>query len=173
MVRLNGPRTALEFDGGCSRGIPTAASGAATAASGAASQPVPEGRLTPLSRQCAILWRELKGNRFGHFNRSAINAAALKRQKSSTSFRKVRQGVLAAARWAVASKRRGLSRQHVVHRGAGSEESPFWNKDMTRFSDQSRKDRIPGITKVRFKAAFSSLRCAAASGAGTEFHRCV
>ena len=131
IVRLNGPRTALEFDGGCSA--------------------VPEGQLTPFSRQCASLWRELKGRRKGHYNKSATAAAVLKRQMKRSSFGKVRQGVLAAARWAVASKRRGMSKLVPVHRGAGSEESPFWTNAMTRFSNQSRQNRIPGVTQLRVR----------------------
>ena len=54
MLKLNGPKTLAECEGdeadSCSR-------------------------LTPFSRACASLWRELYGARFGHHNAKATLAA--------------------------------------------------------------------------------------------------
>ena len=60
LVRLNGPRTPAEF---------------------AAKDPMSKcDGLTPFSRECASLWRELRGTRHGHFNPAATKASAAKRK---------------------------------------------------------------------------------------------
>ena len=66
MVKLNGPKTLAEFEGG-----------EADSLSG----------LTPFSRECASLWRELYGARRGHYNAKAT-LAAKEKAKQKTGFRK-------------------------------------------------------------------------------------
>ena len=105
MMRLNGPRTVEEF------------------AEGATADP--NVALTPFSRECASLWRELFGARSGHYNAKATAAAKLKRNAKPGAFRAAKLDVLAAARLAVVSSRRrdaGQARgsSSVVHPGAGT-----------------------------------------------------
>ena len=129
VVRLNGPRSAAEFDeGGDSRN-----------------------NLTSFSRECASLWRELYGKRRGHFNAKAVSAASSKKQTART-FRGTMRGVLAAARLAVAARRRAKSSSSsssvALHAGAGTADSALWNDPMTKFQSRSRKN-IPGVTQTR------------------------
>ena len=129
VLRLNGPRSAAEFDvGGGSRN-----------------------NLTSFSRECASLWRELYGKKRGHFNATAVSAASKKRQTAGT-FRGTMRGVLAAARLAVAARRRAKSSSSpssvALHAGAGTTDSALWNGQMTKFQSRSRKN-IPGVTQTR------------------------
>jgi hypothetical protein len=130
-VRINGPRTAAEFD----EGIDT-----------------PRDGLTPFSRECASLWRELFGSRFGHYNAKATAAAMMKRREAPGMIRRMSLGVLAAARLAVESTRRkaGLARSSgsLVHAGAGAIDSARWSESMTKFQKRSRRN-IPGVTQTR------------------------
>ena len=103
-------------------------------------------RLTPFSRECASLWRELYGARFGHYNAKAT-LAAKEKAKQKPGFRKTVGGVLAAARLAVAESRRVAARRAHAASGAGqaSDEMPllslvpgppktaFWNASMDKF----------------------------------------
>ena len=136
MLRLNGPRTVEEF-----------AEGSTTANI--------EVALTPFSRECASLWREWYGARFGHYNASATAAAKLKQQAKPGAFRAMTLGVLAAARLAVASSRRsaaaaGQARgsSSVVHPGAGTAGSALWTHSMEGFQERSRNN-ITGVTQTR------------------------
>ena len=61
ILKLNGPKTAAEFD------------------EGAADSRV---EFTSFSRECASLWREVIGHRKGHYNACAIAAARSKRQSA-------------------------------------------------------------------------------------------
>ncbi|MCP4244204.1 MAG: hypothetical protein GY772_26965, partial [bacterium] len=94
MLRLGGPRTAAEFDGG-----------AAT------------DQLTDFSRECASLWRELHGCRRGHFNAKAAEAARLKRRLARGFVRGVVDNALSAARIAAGSERAGGAGGHAAHEG--------------------------------------------------------
>jgi len=110
-------------------------------------------QLTPFSRECASLWRELFGNRYGHYNTTATKIAAeVKRRSKSGSFSGAARGVLAAARLAIASRRlnarRGRSSASAVHSGAGTAESALWNDSMRKFHERSRSN-IPGVTQTR------------------------
>ena len=86
IAKLLGPRTVAEFDG--------VAGGSST-----------REELTPFSRKCACLWRQLYGARFGHRNPAATRAANLKRAASRGPLRRATVGVLVAARLAVQCKR--------------------------------------------------------------------
>jgi len=124
MMKLNGPKTLAEFEGdeadSCSQ-------------------------LTPFSRECASLWRELYGVRFGHYNAKAT-LAAQEKAKQKPGFRKTVGGVLAAARFAVAESRRVAARRAHAASGAGqaspargSPKSAFWNASMTQFQKKHRQ----------------------------------
>ena len=129
VLRLNGPRSAAEFDVGADS----------------------RSNLTSFSRECASLWRELYGCKRGHFNVKAVSAASKKRQTAGT-FRGTMRGVLAAARLAVAARRRAKSSSSTssvaLHAGAGTADSALWNDPMTNFQSRSRKN-IPGVTQTR------------------------
>ena len=118
MLKLNGPKTLAECEGdeadSCSR-------------------------LTPFSRACASLWRELYGARFGHHNAKAT-LAAQEKAKQKPGFRKTVGGVLAAARLAVAESRRVAAARAHAASGAGqaspalgSPKNVFWNASMDKF----------------------------------------
>ena len=133
MLRLNGPRTAAEFAEGTTAD--------------------PNVALTRFSRECASLWRELFGARFGHYNAKAIAAAKLKRNATPGAFRATTLGVLAAARLSVASARRRAAGQasgssSVVHPGAGTSGSRLWTDSMQQFHERSMNN-IPGVTQTR------------------------
>ena len=134
VMRLNGPRTAAEYN------------------EGAADSNID---LTPISRGWAKLWRELFGKRLGHYNAKATDAAKLKRQSKPGVFRGAVFGVLAAARLAVVQARRkaaqARSPDSVVHQGAGTAESELWNDSMSKFQERSRKN-IPDTTQTRATA---------------------
>ena len=71
--------------------------------------------LTPFSRKCACLWRQLYGARFDHRNPAVTGAANLKRAASRGPLRRATVGVLAAARLAVKCKRaRALPVQRCI-----------------------------------------------------------
>ena len=126
LVRLNGPRTKAEFVG---------------------KDPMSKcDGLTPFSRECASLWRELRGTKRGHFNPAATKASAAKR-KGAGFFKATCRGVLAAAHLAVASKRRRCPQANVAS-GTGTAESPWWTEKMQKFQDRSSKN-IPGVTRMR------------------------
>ena len=131
LMRLNGPRTLAEFD------------------EGTADSRV---ELTPFSRECASLWRELFGTRFGHYNAKATAAAKLKKRTAPGTFRGAVLGVLAAARLAVARARHKAQQprisENVVHSGAGTTESVLWNESMSNFQQRSRNN-IPGVHQTR------------------------
>ena len=133
MLKLNGPRTTAEFDGGV----------------GDARQ-----ALTPFSRECASLWRELVGQRRGHYNPKATVAAKVSRKAIRGTATGAFRGVLSAARLAVASARlrsgRGLGRVRDLHEGAGTSASALWTESMGRFQARSRNN-IPGCTQTRTK----------------------
>ena len=139
-LRLNGPRTAEEFNGG-----------------------VVDSRiyLTPFSKHCSCLWLTIFGNRLGHYNAQATAAAKLKRQKMTGTFRGATLEVLAAARLSVLLKRRKAaqvgSSGNVVHPGAGTADSALWNASMSRFQKRSRNN-IPGVTQVRARAGSSFIK---------------
>ncbi|CAK0899599.1 unnamed protein product, partial [Prorocentrum cordatum] len=130
IVKLNGPKTAADFDEGAAR-------------SGLG--------LTSFSRECASLWLELFGHRHGHYNPHATAAAKLKRRGAPGLVRGRVRAVLGAARLAVAAARlrraRGQS-STAVHSGAGTEASALWNDGMGKFQARSRKN-IPGVTQAR------------------------
>ena len=134
LMRLNGPRTLAEFD------------------EGTADSRV---ELTPFSRECASLWRELFGTRFGHDNEKARAAAKLKKQRAPGTYRGAVLGVLAAARIAVAKARhraqQARSSESVVHSGAGTKESVLWSDSMSKFQQRSRNN-IPGVHQTRARA---------------------
>ena len=102
--------------------------------------------LSPFSRECASLWRELRGARKGHANPAATRASSLKR-KNKGFFTATYRGVLAAAKLAVVSKRRGHPRADVAS-GTGTEDSPLWTGRMQRFHQRSLNN-IPGVTPMR------------------------
>ena len=134
MMRLNGPKTLVEFAEGTKVDLNVA--------------------LTPFSRECASLWRELFGARAGHYNASATAAAKLKRNANPGAFRATTLGVLAAARLAVACTRaRGVEQasgsSSVVHPGAGTASSRLWTESMEGFQERSIDKHIPGVTETR------------------------
>ena len=105
IAKLLGPRTVAEFDG---------------VAGGSSSRE----ELTPFSRKCACLWRQLYGARFGHRNPAATRAAKLKSAASSRGpLRRATVGVLAAARLAVQCKRARCQCSAASWRRHGSEHS--------------------------------------------------
>ena len=126
LVRINGPRTLAEFLG----------KDAMSKCDG----------LTPFSRQCASLWRELRGAKGGHVNPAATKASAKKR-KGRGFFKATGRGVLAAAQLAVASKRRRCPQANVAS-GTGTAESPWWTGKMQKFQDRS-SNNIPGVMRMR------------------------
>ena len=83
IAKLSGPRTVAEFEESASSS---------------------REELTPFSRKCACLWRQLYGARSGHDN-PAARAAFLKGAAARGPLRRATVGVLAAARFAVLSKR--------------------------------------------------------------------
>ena len=133
MLKLNGPKTLKEFEGGEADSL---------------------SQLTPFSRECASLWRELYGARRSHFNPRATEAAK-ERVKQKPGFRKTIRGVLAAARLAVDSSRRvaaqGAHAASAARRAspaAGTPQSAFWNASMTKFRRKTLNN-IPGISETR------------------------
>ena len=128
VLRLNGPRTVEEF------------------AEGATADP--NVALTPFSRECASLWRELFGARSGHYNAKATAAAKLKRNAQPGAFRATTLGVFAAARLAVAAARASRA-SRALHPGAGTASSPLWTESMTKFHQRSRENNIAGVTQTR------------------------
>ena len=84
IAKLCGPRTVAEFEGSASSS---------------------REELTPFSRKCACLWRQLYGARLGHYNPAATRAASLKTAEKRGPLRRASLGVLAAARLAVQCKR--------------------------------------------------------------------
>ena len=140
LLKLNGPKTLEEVEGG-----------EADSWSG----------LTPFSRECASLWRELYGARFGHYNAKAT-LAAKEKAKQKPGFRKTVGGVLVAARLAVAESRRVAARRAHAASGAGqaSDEMPllslvpgsrknaFWNASMDQFQ-KATDNNIPGVLVTR------------------------
>ena len=128
VAKLSGPRTVAEFDDSAS---------------------ATRGELTPFSRKCACLWRQIYGARFGHYNPAATRAATLKRADSRGPLRRASLGVLAAARLAVVSKRRNRSSAvAAVHAGAGTDRSIHWNDASQKFQDRTAHN-ITGVTQVR------------------------
>ena len=136
MLKLNGPKTSADFDEGAAN---------------------TRQELSPFSRECASLWREIVGTRFGHFNLHATLAAKLKRQTTAHQrFSGVVRNVLVASRLAVSAKRRLGDRQGarseqplaLLHPGAGTSESSLWNGSMGKFQARSRRN-IPGVTQTR------------------------
>ena len=128
VLRLNGPKSTEDFD-------------AEVAGSRA--------MLTSFSKDCASLWPQLFGRRFGHYNPHATIAAKLKRQAAKKTVRGAARGALAAARIAVASKRNCSGATGApLHEGAGTRRSALWNDDMEHFHKRSRKN-IPGTTQAR------------------------
>ena len=142
-MRLNGPMTLAEFAEGTTVD--------------------PNVALTPFSRECASLWRELFGARSGHYNPKATAAAKLKRNAKPGAFRATTLGVLAAARLAVASSRRlaavgqarasssvapALGFSTALHPGAGTACSALWTESMQNFQEGSRNN-ITGVTQTR------------------------
>ena len=103
IMRLNGPRSAAEFDQGIAN---------------------PSVELTPFSRECASLWRELVGARRGHYNAAATRVAKSSRQKAPGFFCRAVRGVLVAARVAAASvgstRERRAAMPALLHSGAGA-----------------------------------------------------
>ena len=126
VIALNGPRTATEF------------------ADGAAG---PKVEPTEFVRQCASLWRDFYGQRFGHDNPKAREAFRWARQKKPGEFTGCARGVLNAARLAVRDARR--KRRNVeLHVGAGTADSAHWSKAMQDFRGTT-KNNIPGVTQIR------------------------
>ena len=126
VIALNGPRTAADFADG-------------------AADPMVE--LTEFVRQCASLWRELYGRRFGHYNPKATAAAQLAKLKKPGEFTGCLRGVLNAARLAVRDARR--KRRNVeLHAGAGTADSAHWSKAMTTFQGATQNN-IPSVTQIR------------------------
>jgi hypothetical protein len=147
ILRLCGPTTAAEFDKGS-----TSASGEEDAWQCDGDDLV--SRLPDFTRECAGLWRELYGARFGHFNAAATAAAALQAKKRSAAAGTVRGmvgGVLAAARSSVLAKRRRPDRPSRVddENGAGTSRSDVWNKPMEKLQHRSRFVNIPGCSTAR------------------------
>ena len=126
VITLNGPSTATEFAEG-------------------AADPLVE--LTEFVRQCASLWRELVGCRFGHYNPKATEAARLAKLKKPGEFTGILRGVLNAARIAVRDKRRNR-RPTELHAGAGTPDSAHWSEEMTKFQTRTNQN-IPGATQTR------------------------
>ena len=105
--------------------------------------------LTPFSRECACLWRQLYGARSGHFNPAATRAAAAKATARRGPLRRATVGVLAAARLATQCKRARLpTSAAAVAPGAGTDRRPQWTEKMQEFHNRSRRN-IPGVTQVR------------------------
>ncbi len=134
MVKIAGPQTVAEFNGG--DGSPPSSRGE-------------EEELTPFSRECARLWRQLYGARGGHHNPAATRAAASKSASHSRRgpLRRATVGVLAAARLAVQCKR-ARAASAALHPGAGTARSARWNDAMGQFHKRSLRN-IPGATQVR------------------------
>jgi hypothetical protein len=126
VITLNGPSTATEFAEG-------------------AADPLVE--LTEFVRQCASLWRELCGWRFGHQNPKATAAARLAKVQKPGEFTGCMRGVLNAARIAVRDARR-KSRTAELHEGAGTADSAHWSEAMTKFR-ATTDSNIPGVTQTR------------------------
>ncbi|CAK0797503.1 unnamed protein product, partial [Prorocentrum cordatum] len=130
ILKLNGPKTAVDFSEGAAR------SGLGW---------------TSFSRECASLWLELFGHRRGHCNPHATAAAKLKRRLAPGLVRGRVRAVLGAAGLAAGAARlrraRGQS-STAVHSGAGTEASALWNDDMGKFQARSRNN-IPGVTQAR------------------------
>ena len=126
VIALNGPRTATEFADGA-----------------------PDAQVEPTEfvRQCASLWRDLYGRRFGHYNPKATAAAQAARQKKPGEFTGCARGVLNAARLAVCDARR-KRRSVALHAGAGTADSAHWSQAMTKFQGTT-KNNIPGVTRIR------------------------
>ena len=104
IAKLLGPQAVAEFDG---------------VAGGSSSRE----ELTPFSRKCACLWRQLYGARFGHRNPAATRAANEKRAARRGPLRRATVGVLAAARLAVQCKRARCQCSAASWRRHGSEHS--------------------------------------------------
>ena len=107
--------------------------------------------LTPFSRECACLWRQLYGARSGHYNNNpaATRAAAAKATARRGPLRRATVGVLAAARLATQCKRARLpTSAAAVAPGAGTDRRPQWTEKMQEFHNRSRRN-IPGVTQVR------------------------
>ena len=96
MLKLNGPKTLEEFQAG--------ADSLST--------------LTPFSRECTRVWRELYGARRGHCNAKAT-LAAKEKAKRKPGFRNTVGGVLAASRLCVVSSRRVAAQGAHAASGAG------------------------------------------------------
>ena len=129
MINLNAPKTFEDFCNGAAD---------------------PRQHLTPYSRSCASLWRELYGSRHAHYNASATVAAAAKRKSNTGGFRKITLGVLASARLAVASERRRRARRaaSLIHSDTGTADSAFWTDDMQKFKNRSSRN-IPSVVQTR------------------------
>ena len=131
IAKVVGPRTVGEFDD--------------VAAGGSSSRD----ELTPFSRKCACLWRQLYGKRKGHYNPHATRAAKNKAASKRGPLRRASVGVLVAARLAVQCKRARVAREVAeLHPGAGTVRSTRWNDKMQKFHKRSVKN-IPGATQVR------------------------
>ena len=107
--------------------------------------------LTPFSRECACLWRQLYGARSGHYNNNpaATRAAAAKATARRGPLRRATVGVLGAARLAAQCKRARLpTSAAAVAPGAGTDRRPQWTEKMQEFHNRSRRN-IPGVTQVR------------------------
>ena len=118
MLKLNGPKTFAECEG---------------------DEADPCSRLAPFSRECASLWRELYGARFGHHSPKAT-LAAQEKAKQKPGFRKTVGGVLVAARLVVVESRRVAAARAHAASGAGqaspalgSPKNALWNASMDRF----------------------------------------
>ena len=139
VMKLCGPKTTSEFDDG-------------TVDSSV--------ELTPFSRECASLWRQLFGLRVGHYNGSATAASKSKRLQPDGLLRRSTLGVLAAARLAVAAarskSRQARSSGSVPSPGAGAARSALWNDRMTKFKQRSNRN-IPGCTVTRAKPGSAFL----------------
>ena len=133
ILRINGPRSVAQFDEG-----------------------VDDARemLTPFSRECASLWRQLKGRKRGHYNAQATVAAKRARQAMRGTVSGTFRGVLSVARLAVMSARRrrqqGQGSVNNLHEGAGTSESALWTESMSRFEKRSQHN-IPGCVQTRMK----------------------
>ena len=131
IAKLLGPKTADGFDDG--------------AAGGSSSRD----ELTPFSRKCACLWRQLYGKRKGHYNPHATRAAKNKAASKRGPLRRATVGVLVAARFAVQCKRARVARAVAeLHPGAGTVRSTRWSDKMKKFHQRSVTN-IPGATQVR------------------------
>ena len=139
VVKLCGPKTTSEFNDGTAD---------------------PSVELTPFSRECASLGRDLMGTRCGHYNDAATAAAKSKRLKPDGLLRRSTLGVLAAARLSVDVARR-KSRQarssgNVPRSDAGTARSALWNDSMKQFKNRSQLN-IPGCTVMRAKPGSAFL----------------